>query len=129
MTGSTHLRARAAERGHDILVVYADREHSANMAYLTGFEPRFEEAVLVVAVHSAEPPLILAGNECRGLAAVAPLPMDEWVNSPVWRGSAIELRSGMHLQVDVILATGGPYFTACLPPFLLRPDRSLVLGR
>ena len=40
------LRARMEPR-YDRLVVYADREHSANMAYLTGFDPRFEEAVLV----------------------------------------------------------------------------------
>ena len=38
------LRDRVAERGYDRLVVYADREHSANLAYLTGFDPRFEEA-------------------------------------------------------------------------------------
>ena len=42
------LRARMAGRGYDRLVVYADREHSANLAYLTGFDPRFEEAILVV---------------------------------------------------------------------------------
>ncbi len=29
--------------------IWADREHSANLAYLTGFDPRFEEAVLIVA--------------------------------------------------------------------------------
>ena len=34
--------------GYDRLVVYADREHSANLAFLTGFDPRFEEAVLIV---------------------------------------------------------------------------------
>ena len=38
----------AGEHGYDRLVVYADREHSANLAYLTGFDPRFEEAMLVV---------------------------------------------------------------------------------
>ena len=42
------LRERAGGRGYDRLVVYADREHSANLAYLTGFDPRFEEALLVV---------------------------------------------------------------------------------
>ena len=26
----------------DVLAVYGDREHGANFAYLTGFEPRFE---------------------------------------------------------------------------------------
>ena len=28
-------------------MVYADREHSANLSYLTGFDPRFEETLLV----------------------------------------------------------------------------------
>ena len=32
----------------DALVLYADREHGSNFAYLTGFEPRFEEAALVL---------------------------------------------------------------------------------
>ncbi len=68
-------RARAAERGYDSLVVYADREHSANLSHLTGFDPRFEEAVLVLPVAHDGDPLILVGNECQGLAAVAPLAM------------------------------------------------------
>lgn len=34
--------------GTDWVVVYADREHLANIAFLTGFEPRFEEALLVL---------------------------------------------------------------------------------
>ena len=37
------------DRGYDRLVIWADREHSANLAYLTGFDPRFEEAMLIVA--------------------------------------------------------------------------------
>jgi creatinase/prolidase-like protein len=67
------LRERMERAGYDRLVVYADREHSANLAWLTGFDPRFEEAVLVVAP-SGEP-AILVGNECYGMAAAAPLPM------------------------------------------------------
>jgi len=67
------LRARMDEEGYDRLVVYADREHSANLAYLTGFDPRFEEAVLVVGPDGE--PAILVGNECYGMAAAAPLPM------------------------------------------------------
>ena len=47
------LRARCDEEGYDRLVVYADREHSANLAYLTGFDPRFEEAALVVDLRNA----------------------------------------------------------------------------
>ncbi len=39
------------------------------------------------------------------------LHLDEWVNSPVFPGSTIELHSGMALQCDIIPATGTPYFT------------------
>jgi Xaa-Pro aminopeptidase len=67
------LRGRAEARGYDRLVVYADREHSANMSFLTGFDPRFEEAVLVVGPTGQ--PTILVGNECYGMAGAAPLPM------------------------------------------------------
>jgi Xaa-Pro aminopeptidase len=67
------LRERADERGYDRLVIYADREHSATMAYLTGFDPRFEEALLVVG--PADDPAILVGNECVGTAGAAPLAM------------------------------------------------------
>ena len=67
------LRARAEQAGFGVLVVYADREHSANLSYLTGFDPRFEEAMLVVGPEGD--PAILAGNECYGTAGAAPLPM------------------------------------------------------
>jgi hypothetical protein len=32
----------------DWLVVYADREHLANIAFLSGYDPRFEEALLLL---------------------------------------------------------------------------------
>jgi Xaa-Pro aminopeptidase len=67
------LRERADRRGYDRLIVYADREHSANLSYLTGFDPRFEEAILVVA--SGGEPAVLVGNECFGMAGAAPLSM------------------------------------------------------
>ena len=62
-----------ADRGYDRLVVYADREHSANLSYLTGFDPRFEEAILIVSPDGD--PAVLVGNECYGMAGAAPLPM------------------------------------------------------
>ena len=68
-----HLRERAEARRYDRLVVYADREHSAGLSYLTGFDPRFEEALLVLG--PTDRPAIVVGNECRGMAAAAPLPM------------------------------------------------------
>jgi len=67
------LQQRAGERGYDRLIVYGDREHSANLAYLTGFDPRFEEALLVIG--GADEPAILVGNECIGMADAAPLSM------------------------------------------------------
>jgi Xaa-Pro aminopeptidase len=62
-----------AARGFERIVVYADREHSANLAWLSGFDPRFEEAVAVVGPDGD--PAILVGNECFGMAGAAPLPM------------------------------------------------------
>jgi hypothetical protein len=67
------LLERAASRRYDRLVVYADREHSANLAYLSGFDPRFEEAMMVLGP-SGEP-AILVGNENTGMAGAAPLKM------------------------------------------------------
>jgi hypothetical protein len=67
------LRERAGARGFDRLLVYADREHSANLSYLTGFDPRFEEALLVVGPDGD--PAVLVGNECFGMAGAAALPM------------------------------------------------------
>jgi Xaa-Pro aminopeptidase len=67
------LRERAEAEGYDRLVIYADREHSANLAWLTGFDPRFEEAIAVIG--PAADPAILVGNENWGTAGAAPLPM------------------------------------------------------
>ncbi len=67
------LQQRGRKHGYDRLIVYADREHSANLSYLTGFDPRFEEALLVIG--GADEPAILVGNECVGMADAAPLSM------------------------------------------------------
>jgi len=71
------LRGRASDAGYDCLVVYADREHSATIAWLTGFDPRFEEAILIVGARTgaADDPAILVGNECWGTAGAAPVTM------------------------------------------------------
>lgn len=67
------LRERAERGAYDRLVVYADREHSASLAYLSGFDPRFEESIFLLG--STGEPAILVGNECYGMAAQAPLKM------------------------------------------------------
>jgi len=43
------------------LVVYGDREHYSNMEYLTGYDPRFEESLLVLS--RGKKPMIILGNE------------------------------------------------------------------
>jgi hypothetical protein len=56
----------------DWLVVYADREHLANIAFLSGYDPRFEEALLLLGPHDRR--ILIVGNEGLGYAAVAGLP-------------------------------------------------------
>ncbi|GAB4123352.1 MAG: M24 family metallopeptidase [Roseiflexaceae bacterium] len=45
------------------VVVYGDREHAANLAFLCGFDPRFEEALLVLGPQTQA---IIVGNEGLG---------------------------------------------------------------
>lgn len=58
----------------DILVIYGDREHCANMAYLTGLDPRFEEALLLLSNDGRRK--LLVGNECMGYLPDAALGLD-----------------------------------------------------
>jgi hypothetical protein len=53
------------------------------------------------------------------------LHLDEWVNSPVFPDSTIELRSGMAIQCDIIPATGTPYFTTNIEDGVALADESL----
>lgn len=64
---------RTVEAGYDALVIYADREHFANMAYLTGFDPRFEEALLILAPDRE--PVLLVGNEDVTYTSISPVPL------------------------------------------------------
>lgn len=52
------LRERA---GTDWIVVWGDREHFANVHHLTGYDPRFEEALLVLGPQGRS--ALLVGNE------------------------------------------------------------------
>jgi hypothetical protein len=53
------------------------------------------------------------------------LHLDEWVNSPVFPGSRVQLRSGMALQCDIIPATGTPYFTTNIEDGVALADAAL----
>ena len=66
--------------GLDAALVYADREHCANLAYLTGFDPRFEEALLIVVPGTT--PTLLAGPENLGRAAASALEVEAVLYPP-----------------------------------------------
>jgi len=57
------------------LVVYGDREHFANIMYLTGFDPRYEEVLLIISRDRI--PVILVGNECEDYLKISPLYRDK----------------------------------------------------
>ncbi|WP_437203203.1 aminopeptidase P family N-terminal domain-containing protein [Planctomicrobium sp. SH664] len=61
---------RMRVEGLDVLAIYADREHSANLNFLIGFDPRFEEALFLMDRSGKR--LLLVGNECSEF-----LPRDE----------------------------------------------------
>ena len=69
------LCTRARAEGFSHMVVYADREHFANLAYLTGYDPRFEEALLILDLRtgSSSRPKLLVGNEGVGYVRVSPI--------------------------------------------------------
>lgn len=62
---------RAAEARCDALLVYGDREHAANLAYLTGYDPRFEEALLILM--PGKTPFLMLGNEGMAYSRVSPV--------------------------------------------------------
>ncbi len=83
------VRERMERHGWTHLVVYGDREHFANLAWLAGFDPRFEEALLIVGLKGD--PLMLAGNECVNYLPATPAPMRveryQWLSLPTMPNS------------------------------------------
>lgn len=73
--------SRMKADGADATLIYADREHSANLAWLTGFEPRFEEALLIVV--PGNEPVLLTGPENQGPAKSASIAMDVRLYPPM----------------------------------------------
>lgn len=68
------VRALMAEKGLDSLLVYGDREHFANLHYLTGYDPRFEEALLLITM--SEKLTLFVGNEGVAYAQIVPVPVE-----------------------------------------------------
>ncbi|HZT95037.1 MAG TPA: hypothetical protein VE985_11235 [Gaiellaceae bacterium] len=59
--------------GANAVVVYGDREHCANLVYCCGFDPRFEEALLVLTSSSAS---LIVGNEGLDYAKLLPVELE-----------------------------------------------------
>ncbi|MEP7240351.1 MAG: aminopeptidase P family N-terminal domain-containing protein [Devosia sp.] len=66
--------------GLDAVLIYADREHSANLSWLTGIDPRFEEMLLVLA--TGREPTLLAGPENLGRAQHATIDLEARLYPP-----------------------------------------------
>ena len=64
----------STDAGYDVLVVFGDREHAANVAYLTGYDPRFEETLLIL--RQGSKPVLLLGNEGMSYSAVSPVDLE-----------------------------------------------------
>ena len=55
------------------MVFYGDREHFSNIEYFTGYDPRFEEALLIF-TRGNEKPMLIVGNEGWGYADKIQIP-------------------------------------------------------
>ncbi len=56
------------------VIVYGDREHFSNLEYLTGFDPRFEEGMLIVRPDGKL--TLLVGNEGWNYSFMSPLDLE-----------------------------------------------------
>ncbi len=65
---------RMKEQELDFFLVFADREHTANLSFLTNLDPRFEEALLMLDKNGKRK--MLLGNECMGYTGICPIPME-----------------------------------------------------
>ncbi|MES2666343.1 MAG: hypothetical protein V4712_09610 [Pseudomonadota bacterium] len=114
------LRLAAEARGFAAVVIYGDREHAANIQWLTGFDPRFEEAVLVVTPGDA---LLMAGNEGLPYTQISPLVQAGLVrvahcaslslpSQPRGSRRLVDLLADMLALDDVVGAVGWKWFGA-----------------
>lgn len=68
------LLTRGTASGFEAFAIYGDREHAANVAYLCGYDPRFEETLLVIV--PGKQPKLLVGNEGWGYAEICDGPYE-----------------------------------------------------
>jgi hypothetical protein len=65
------IRAAVARGEFTHLLIYGDREHFVNLHWLTGFDPRFEEALMVS--RQDRQPLLIVGTERVSYWPISPL--------------------------------------------------------
>ena len=58
----------------DWVLVFADREHSANLTWLVNYDPRFEEALLVLGPYGLR--TLIVGNEGLGYLPIVRVPLE-----------------------------------------------------
>lgn len=68
------LAALIQAAGTDWVLVYADREHYANLTYLVNYDPRFEEGLLVLGKNGRR--VLIVGNEGLGYVGILRVPVD-----------------------------------------------------
>ncbi len=111
------------QHGYTHLLVYGDREHFANLAWLTNIDPRFEEALLIIAPEGT--PLLLIGNECEGYLPHSPMYREGKLRSALYQPFSLlnQTRSNSKPLADhfaseginstsVVGCVGWKYFTA-----------------
>lgn len=100
-----------AEEKLDAMVIYADREHGSNFGYFTGFEPRFEEGLLVIQQNGNA--AVMLGNETLKMHQYSRIPVKpvhvpyfSLPNQPMAGETTMEealkaagLKQGMHIGV------------------------------
>lgn len=137
-------RRRMLERGLDALVVYGDREHFSNIHWLTHYDPRFEETLLVI--RPTGRPILFVGNEGMGYSTVARLDVERrlWQSLSLLGQPREQVRPLAGLLKEAGLAAGArvgaagwKYFSAAevpdpetaldLPDFIAAALRAAVL--
>ena len=100
------LRAVMESRRLTHLAIYGDREHSANLLWACGFDPRFEEALLIVSRDGA--PLLLTGNECPAYLPISPLWKAGAMRSEVYQPFSLldQPRSSSRTLAQILAAEG-----------------------
>jgi len=129
--------------GSDWVIVYGDKEHSANLAFVCGFDPRFEEAILVLGPSGKR--VLVLGNEgvgysskCRLRADVAlcqsfslmgqsrksaPRLVDVLVGIGIVAGESIGIVGWKYFEADECEEPTHPAF---VPAFLVNAARQAV---